>query len=119
MGAIDSGTMDFGSMNFSAIDSGSINFGSGGDDDVATLPGFQTGGRVDRTGIALIHEGEHVYPAPGSSAVISPLHSALGHRVTYTFPVEVEVVGELGEEHLAAVTRYVFDELDTALRGHG
>jgi hypothetical protein len=29
----------------------------------------------------------------------------------------VEVVGELSEEHLQAVARHVFDELDTALRG--
>lgn len=36
--------------------------------------------------------------------------------VTYVFPVEIEVIGELGEQHVRAVARHVFDELDNALR---
>lgn len=90
-----------------------------GDEGLAMLPAFEAGGRVDRTGIALIHEGEHIYPAPGSSAVISPVELPDRQPVTYSFPVEVEIVGELGEEHVAAIARAVFDELDTALRGRG
>ncbi|MFI6166349.1 hypothetical protein ACIBCN_06130 [Nocardia sp. NPDC051052] len=38
---------------------------------------------------------------------------------TYHFPVEVEVVGELGEEHLRQVANYVFDQLHTTLRTRG
>jgi len=85
--------------------------------EVVAVPAFQAGGRVERTGIALVHEGEYVVPAPGSEAVLGPV--AGGTVVTYTFPVEVEVVGGLGEEHLRAVARHVFDELDDALRSRG
>jgi hypothetical protein len=42
-----------------------------------------------------------------------------GQPAVWTFPVEVEVVGELSEEHLRAVAAHVFDELDTALRRIG
>lgn len=82
------------------------------------MPSFQFGGRVERTGIALVHEGEYIAPAPGSEAVISsgPADS-LWQGMTWTFPIEVEVVGELSEDHLQAVAKHVFDELDTALRG--
>ncbi|MEJ3748615.1 hypothetical protein WEI85_35710 [Actinomycetes bacterium KLBMP 9797] len=81
------------------------------------MPAFQDGGRVDRTGIALVHEGEYIVPAPGSDAVITP--GWPGGQVTYTFPVEVEVVGQLSETQLRRVAEYVFDELDTALRARG
>jgi hypothetical protein len=37
----------------------------------------------------------------------------------YTFPVEIEVVGELGDEHLRQVAEHVFDRLDLALRNRG
>ena len=87
---------------------------------LAIMPAFQVGGRVERTGIALVHEGEYIMPAPGSEAVISPDGaSAAQQPVTWSFPVEVEVVGELSEEHLRAVAAHVFDELDTALRRIG
>jgi hypothetical protein len=69
--------------------------------------------RVDRTGIALVHEGEYIVPASGSEAVLTP------GEVTYTFPVEVEIVGELSADQLRAVAEHVFDELDTALRARG
>jgi hypothetical protein len=89
-------------------------------DGLAIMPGFQAGGRVERTGIALVHEGEYIVPAPGSVAVVSPEGAGPAQQeVTWTFPVEVEVVGELSEEHLQAVARHVFDELDTAFRGVG
>jgi hypothetical protein len=87
---------------------------------LAAIPGFQLGGRVERTGIALVHEGEHVVPAPGSEAVISPEGAGpAGQPVVWSFPVEVEVVGRLSEAHLQAVAMHVFDELDIALRGVG
>ncbi|WP_225731770.1 MULTISPECIES: hypothetical protein [unclassified Nocardia] len=40
-------------------------------------------------------------------------------QLTYHFPVEVEVIGELGEDHLRQVAAYVFDQLHTTLRGRG
>ena len=69
--------------------------------------------RVDRTGIALVHEGEYIVPAPGSEAILTP------GEITYTFPIEIEVVGELSPTQLRTVAEYVFDELDTALRARG
>jgi hypothetical protein len=56
-------------------------------DDQTAIPEPQ---RVERTGLALVHEGERIYPAEGSAALLG----ALGpHIVNYYFPVEVEVVG--------------------------
>src|SRR6266700_2027205 len=64
---------------------------------MVAVPGFQMGGRIERTGIALVHEGEYIAPAPGSEARISPeMEGMPGNQViNYYFPVEVEVVGTL------------------------
>ncbi|MBU2670211.1 hypothetical protein KOI35_42595 [Actinoplanes bogorensis] len=87
---------------------------SGADEGLLIVPAFEAGGRVERTGIALVHEGEHIVPAAGSEAVIGP--GGPSQQVVWTFPVEVEVVGELTAAQVGAVTRQVFDELDMALR---
>jgi hypothetical protein len=42
--------------------------------------------------------------------------AAGGPGPRYSFPVEIEVVGELGEEHLRRLADHVFARLDTALR---
>jgi hypothetical protein len=84
---------------------------------IAVLPGFQGGGRVERTGLALVHEGEYVVPAPGSEAVVAPEGEEVGRVVNYYFPVEVEIVGELGPEHMEAVAQYVYDDLTNQLDG--
>ena len=42
-----------------------------------------------------------------------------GQSVTWSFPVQIELVGELSEDHLRTVATHVFDELDRALRGLG
>ncbi|NRQ31938.1 hypothetical protein HII36_08805 [Nonomuraea sp. NN258] len=39
--------------------------------------------------------------------------------VVYTFPIEVEVIGELGEAQLKQVTDHVFAKLDAALKARG
>jgi hypothetical protein len=52
---------------------------------------------VGRTGIALVHEGERIYPPQGSEALLSPMSAS---TVNYYFPVEIEVVGA-GVENLA------------------
>ena len=46
--------------------------------------------RVTRTGIALVHEGELIVPAPGSEA---GLGREPREEVRYVFPVEIEVRG--------------------------
>ena len=86
----------------------------GDDEGLLILPAFEAGGRVERTGIALVHEGEYIVTAAGSEAVIGP--AASSQQVVWTFPVEVEVVGEPTAAQIGAVTKQVFDELDMALR---
>jgi hypothetical protein len=81
-----------------------------------TVPGFAAGGRVERTGIALVHEGEYIMPAPGSEAVIAPADGQAGQVVNYYFPIEIEVIGALGDTHLQRIADHVFTQLDTALR---
>ena len=80
-----------------------------------TVPAFQTGGRVEQTGIALVHEGEYIMPAPGSEAHIAPDSRADGPVINYYFPVEIEVIGALSEEQIRRVTEYVFSELTREL----
>lgn len=64
--------------------------------------------RVERTGIALVHEGERIYPAEGSAATLGPLAAA---AVNYHFPVEIEVVGggaeALSEQIFAALRLHI------------
>jgi hypothetical protein len=79
-------------------------------EEVAGLPGFAAGGRIERTGIALVHEGEYVVPAAGSEALIAPA-DGVGTTVTYRFPVEIEVVGTLDEAAIRVVSDRVFAEL--------
>ncbi|MFI6704338.1 hypothetical protein ACIBJC_36315 [Streptomyces sp. NPDC050509] len=74
--------------------------------------------RVERTGIALVHEGEYVLPAPGSEAVVTH-HAGGGTVVHYHFPVEVEVVGTLQDHHLRRIADHVFDALDSELGSRG
>jgi hypothetical protein len=84
---------------------------------LAVLPGFQGGGHVERTGLAVVHEGEYIVPAPGSEAVVAPEGEQTGRVVNYYFPVEIEIVGELGPQHMEAVAQYVYDDLTNQLDG--
>jgi hypothetical protein len=84
-------------------------------EDMVALPAFATGGRVERTGIALVHEGEYIVPQAGSEAVISPGSPGGDAVVNYYFPVQVEVVGTLPEAELTRVAGYVFGELSREL----
>ncbi|GAB2686939.1 hypothetical protein [Nocardia thraciensis] len=74
--------------------------------------------RVDRTGLALVHEGELIKPAPGSAAGLSAA-GPHGRTINYHFPVHIEVVGELAGEQLDRVAAHLFTELDNALRSVG
>jgi hypothetical protein len=80
------------------------------------VPGFQAGGRVERTGIALVHEGEYIMPAPGSEAAITV--GVEGTRteqvINYYFPVEIQVIGAPTREYMQEVAAYIYDELRTA-----
>ena len=82
------------------------------DDEEIELPGFAAGGRVERTGIALVHEGEYIMPAPGSEAVVAPDG---GPVINYHFPVEVHAVGSLPGTERARLARQFFDRLGREL----
>jgi hypothetical protein len=56
--------------------------------------------RVDRTGLALVHEGERIFPAESSAARFGPLTPSV---VNYYFPVEIEVIGAGGDQLLAQI----------------
>jgi hypothetical protein len=60
--------------------------------------------RVERTGIALVHEGERIFPADDS---IAPLETVPAAAVNYYFPVEIEVVGG----NVDALAERIFDSL--------
>ncbi len=73
----------------------------------ADAPPPATPQRVERTGIALVHEGERIFPAEDSAARLA---DAPGGVVNYYFPVEIEVIGG-GYERVA-------EEIFGALRMH-
>jgi hypothetical protein len=85
------------------------------DEEELAIPGFQTGGRVQETGIALVHEGEYIMPASGSEAVIEPAAMADQAVVNYYFPVEIVIVGSLPEEERAAIETRIWENLSDAL----
>ncbi len=49
--------------------------------------------RVTRTGIALVHENEVIYPAAGSAAAAERAIEDASGDVTLHFPVVIEIVG--------------------------
>jgi hypothetical protein len=71
--------------------------------------------KVERTGIALVHEGEYIIAAAGSEAQLS-IREEPEHVVNYYFPIEVEVIGDLSAHMLGRIARHVFNELDSAFR---
>jgi hypothetical protein len=64
------------------------------------LPGLAAGGRMERTGIAPVHEGEHAGPV-----------------INYHFPVEIQAVGSLPESESTQLIGQVFDQLGRELAG--
>jgi hypothetical protein len=95
------------------------------DEHTGPRPHVDTSGRVERTGIALLHEGDVVLPDPGSVAEVTPWPAADGDlpaarsegpdEVHYWFPVEIEVVGQLDPAAADAVVARVYEELSREL----
>ena len=83
--------------------------------EMAEVPMFQSGGRVRETGLAIVHEGEYITPAPGSEAEIEPAQMIAQGVVNYYFPVEVVIVGSLPEEEHAAIEARIWESLGDAL----
>jgi hypothetical protein len=84
-------------------------------EDSEELRMFQSGGFVKETGLAIVHEGEYIMPAPGSEAAIEPVQMMTQGVVNYYFPVEVVVVGGLSEEDHAVIEARVWRSFGDAL----
>jgi len=75
-----------------------------------------TGTVVERTGIALVHEGETIVrPAPGSEAGLKPVGVQQGSDVHFYFPIEVVVVGGISEADKQELEDRIFRSLHEAL----
>jgi hypothetical protein len=69
--------------------------------------------RVERTGIALVHEGERIYAPEEATALLVPDNDRV---VNYYFPVEIEVLG-LGTEE--AFAERIYEALQRELSSLG
>lgn len=69
---------------------------------------------VEKTGLAVVHEGEIIAAAAGAAAVTHPLRSAAGD-LHYYFPIEVIAVGEISEAARQEIISQVWSELHDAL----
>ena len=85
------------------------------EEEEVNIPEFQSGGRVRETGIALVHEGEYIMPAPGSEAEIAPTEMNMQGVVNYYFPVEIVIVGTLPEEERESIEAQIWENLNDAL----
>lgn len=61
---------------------------------------------VERTGLALVHEGERIIAAPDAVAALT---DAPAQIINYYFPVEIEVVGT------EALAEQIYDALQREL----
>ena len=68
---------------------------------------------VERTGIALVHEGERIYAPEPATALLTPEADKV---VNYYFPVEIEVLG-LGSAD--AIAESIYDALQREFSAHG
>jgi hypothetical protein len=79
------------------------------------LGGGGRGGLVRETGLALVHEGELIVPAPGSEAAIDTVTGDPRTVVQYVFPVEIEVRGPQAAPDPHAVADLALDRLSRHL----
>lgn len=79
------------------------------------IAAFQAGGRVRQTGLALVHEGEFIMPAPGSEAEIEPVEMSSQRVINYHFPVEIIIVGSLPEEERELIEMRIWERLGDVL----
>ena len=68
---------------------------------------------VERTGIALVHEGERIYAPEPATALLTPESDKV---VNYYFPVEIEVLG-LGSAD--AMAEWICEALQREFSAHG
>ena len=72
--------------------------------------------RVLETGIALVHEGEVVFPAATSKAQADLITEDARTVVEYHFPVEIEIRGQSETIDIPEIARYVYEQLARRLR---
>jgi hypothetical protein len=80
-----------------------------------SVPAFLTGGFVRETGLAVVHKGEYILPAPGSEAQIDSVDLGDQVVVNYYFPVEIVMVGSLPDEEKEAMEASIWEKLGDAL----
>lgn len=85
------------------------------EEDGFTIPAFQTGGWVRRTGLALVHEGEFIRPARDSEAEIEPVEMNGQRVINYYFPVEIVIVGSLPEAERELIENRIWERLSDVL----
>jgi hypothetical protein len=85
------------------------------EEDEFNIPAFLNGGRVRQTGLALVHEGEFIMPAPGSEAEIEPAEMGDQRVINYHFPVEIVIVGSLPEEERELIETRIWERLGDVL----
>jgi hypothetical protein len=73
----------------------------------------EQGTYVERSGLAVVHRGERIVATPGSAAVLSP--DSADRAAHYYFPVEVVVVGDIGEEVAWQIEQRMWQRLHDAL----
>jgi hypothetical protein len=79
------------------------------------VPTFASGGFVKETGLAVVHEGEYITPAPGSVAEIGTADMTGQGVINYYFPIEIVIVGTLPEEEKAGLEARIWESLGDAL----
>jgi hypothetical protein len=67
---------------------------------------------VERTGLAVVDQGERIVAAPGSQAALSTRQRG---EVHYYFPVHVVVVGDVSETVKGEIEARIWDALHSAL----
>jgi hypothetical protein len=72
-----------------------VSIGIGGDGTGAGDSAWRAGASavVAKTGLALVHEGESIYAAPGAEAEVAPTPLDPGLAITVHLPVLIEMVG--------------------------
>jgi hypothetical protein len=67
---------------------------------------------VLESGLAVVHQGERIVAAEGSQAALAPHSAGQAH---YHFPIEVVMVGDVGEEIKCEIEARIWDKLNNAL----
>lgn len=67
---------------------------------------------VQQSGLAVVHQGEKIVAAEGSQAALAARPGAQAH---YHFPIQVVMVGDVGEGTKCEIEARIWDKLNWAL----